>query len=83
MAARYLCHALKLDLAGGNLYNLARIWHSYMDVIEQESKCSDTVLTIEWTNVNDCFDNIALAGKSVIVFLPRTRLVNFAFTLIR
>ncbi len=83
LAARYLGHALKLQLRGNNLYRLASIWHCYMDVIQEEARRVGAFLTIEWTNVNHCFQTIALAGRSAIVFLPTTRLFNFASILIR
>jgi len=84
LAARYLCHVLTLELAGGDLYYLARIWHSYIYVIEQEvNNRPESILTIEWTNLNICFENIALARRSVIVFLPTNRLLKFASFLIR
>ncbi|KLO07076.1 hypothetical protein SCHPADRAFT_932674 [Schizopora paradoxa] len=75
LAARYLRHAMQLQLTGNNLYLVVKLWHRYMDI------AVDGAIDIEWSNMNDCISDLP-SGKTRITFVSPDRFGKFAANLL-
>ncbi|KLO18772.1 hypothetical protein SCHPADRAFT_98467 [Schizopora paradoxa] len=66
LGPRYLYHILALNLTGNELYFLVKLWHSYVDFVQEAGNAANRV---EWATLNRCFGNLP-AWPARIPFVP-------------
>ncbi len=77
LAARYLNHALRSILEGNDLYCLADIWHSYMDVAASQPEA------VEWSIFNECIKILHSSDNPFASFVSPVRLARLARPLLQ
>lgn len=82
LAARYLHQVLTMHLTGNELYNLVKLWHSYMDFAELNTERPPSQSVIEWSTLDDCIGSLP-SGALRVSFASPDRLAGFAARLIK